>query len=246
RCWLTRLGWYVISGSGALLERSIVDRMVGAPERLVFEGAPILVPPLHQDKESRRPIAVDGAMLDTVAACGPLSLVERARLDELKAKERERLAPETAKARAAFIEVQAKKLVERTGMAESAAKLVILRQCRGILRPDVVLSFDEEALGECTVGDVLADPERYAGETLADPLEGIAYGRGVAKIMRHDDGTPWIHSFAHGRTIYKLKHDAASVREVMGKAERIRSLRPLLGLPQMLTSIWLRWRNCDS
>src|SRR5262249_60009488 len=39
-------------------------------------------------------------------------------------------------------------------------------------------------------------------------------------IMRRADGTPWIHSFAHGRTIYKLKHDAASVREAMEKAEK--------------------------
>src|SRR5262249_61102322 len=39
-------------------------------------------------------------------------------------------------------------------------------------------------------------------------------------IMRRDDGTPWIHSFAHGRTIYKLKHDATSVREAMEKAEK--------------------------
>ena len=33
--------------------------------------------------------------------------------------------------------------------------------------------------------------------------------------MRRADGTPWIHSFAHGRTIYELKHDAASVRKAM-------------------------------
>src|SRR5262252_2803230 len=33
---------------GQLLERSIVDRMVGAAERFVFEGAPILVDPLAQ------------------------------------------------------------------------------------------------------------------------------------------------------------------------------------------------------
>ena len=112
----------MVSASGALLERSIVDRMVGGPERLVFEGGPVLVPPLQQDKESRRPIAVDGEMLDTVAACPPLTIVERARLDELKAKERTRLAPEVAKAKAAFIERQAKKLAERTGIPEHAAK----------------------------------------------------------------------------------------------------------------------------
>jgi len=216
RCWLASLGWYVVSSSGALLERSIIDRMVGGPEHLMFEGGPVLVPPLIQDKKSRLPTAVDGGMLDTVATCGPLTIVEHSRLEELKAKESERLAPERAKVREAFVAVQAKKLIARTGMAENAARLVITRQCDGVLRPDVVLSFDEETLGECTVGDVLADPARYEGETLADPLEGIAYGRCVAKIMRRADGTPWIHSFAHGRIIYELKHDAASVREVIG------------------------------
>ena len=38
--------------------------------------------------------------------------------------------------------------------------------------------------------------------------------------MRRADGTPWIHSFAHGRTIYELKHDAASVRKAMEKAAK--------------------------
>ena len=67
---------------------------------------------------------------------------------------------------------------------------------------------------------MLADPELFEGETLADPLEGVAYGRCVAKIMRQADGTPWIHSFAHGRTIYELKHDAASVRKAMEAAAK--------------------------
>jgi len=220
RCWLNGFGWMIVSSSGALLERSIVDRTVGGPERLVFEGGPVLVPPLQQDKESRRPIAVDGVTLDTVAVCPPLSIVERARLNELKAREHERLAPETAKARVAFIEAQAKKLVARTGMAEKVARQVINQQCEGVLRPDVELPFDDPELAGRTVGGVLADPDLYEGETMADPLEGVAYGRCVAKIMRRPDGTPWIHSFAHGRTIYKLKHDAASVRKAMETAAK--------------------------
>jgi hypothetical protein len=67
RCWLAGLGWYMVGAAGQLLERSIVDRMVGAPERLVFEGAPILEPPLAQDQESRKPVVRDGAALDTLA-----------------------------------------------------------------------------------------------------------------------------------------------------------------------------------
>jgi len=43
RCWLAGFGWMLVSSSGALLERSIVDRTVGGPERLVFEGGPILM-----------------------------------------------------------------------------------------------------------------------------------------------------------------------------------------------------------
>ena len=89
-----------------------------------------------------------------------------------------------------------------------------------MLRPDVVLPFDDPELADRTVGDVLANPESYEGETLADPLEGVAYGRCVAKIMRRVDGAPWIHSFAHGRTTYALKHDATSVRKAMEKAAK--------------------------
>src|SRR5262249_27504163 len=220
RCWLAGLGWMMVGTSGALLERSIVDRMVGGPERLVLEGGPVLVPPLQQDKESRRPIAVDGAALDTAVVCTPRSPVEQARLNELKARERERLAPEMAKAREAFLKAQAEKLVARTGMAENAARQVIARQCEGVLRPDIVLPFDDPELNGRTVGDVLANPELYEGETLADPLEGVDYGTCKALIMRRTDGTPWIHSFAHGRTFYELKHDAAGVRKAMENAAK--------------------------
>ena len=42
----------MVGAAGQLLERSIVDRMVGGPERLVFEGGPMLVPPLQQDRRA--------------------------------------------------------------------------------------------------------------------------------------------------------------------------------------------------
>ena len=50
--------------------------MVGAPERLVFEGAPVLEPPLGQDLAARAPEWSDGEALDTRAACPPLTRVE--------------------------------------------------------------------------------------------------------------------------------------------------------------------------
>jgi hypothetical protein len=219
RCWLHGFGWMMVGAGGQLLERSLVDKMVYAGERLVFEGAPILTPPLAQDQASRRPIVADGTALDTVATCRPLSIVEQSKLRELRAKEKQRLAPDAAKARDAFVARQSERLAERTGMTEAAAAQVVKRQCLGVLLPEVVLPFDDEELAGKTVADVLADPARFEGATLADPLEGVEYGPCKARIMRRPDGSPWIHSFAHGRTVYELKCDARAAQAELAKAK---------------------------
>jgi hypothetical protein len=82
----------------------------------------------------------------------------------------------------------------------------------------VVLPFDDEDLVGATVADVLADPARFEGTTLADPLEGVEYGTGKAKIMLQANGAPWIHSFAHGRTVYKLKLDYRAAETLLNRA----------------------------
>jgi hypothetical protein len=220
RCWLAGLGWMMVGAGGQLLERSIVDRVVGAPERLVFEGAPVLAAPLAQDEQARRPIAVEGEALDSLAACPPLTLLEEARLRESRAKEEYRLAPERAKARETFVDRQSRRLAERIGMDLRRARRTIERQCEGVLLPDVVLPFDDEELAGKTVADVLADPAHFDGATLADPLEGVEYGRCKARIMRREDGTPWIHSFAHGRTVYELKLDYRSANDALERAQK--------------------------
>jgi hypothetical protein len=214
RCWLAGLGWAMVGAGGQLLERSIVDRVVGSPERLVFEGAPVLDPPLAQDKEARRPLATEGEVLDTVSVCPPLSLVEQSRIEELRARERVRLAPKVARERARFIEERTRRLIDGGTMA-AAAKRVVERQCAGVLLPDLVLPFDDPELAGATAGEVLADPERFAGETLADPLEGPEYGTGKAKVLLRSDGTPWIHSFAHGGMMYALKLDYRAAKAAL-------------------------------
>jgi hypothetical protein len=219
RCWLVGVGWFMIGAAGQLLERSIVDRMVGASERLVFEGAPILVPPLAQDRESRRPRVHDGETVDTLTAIPSLTVVEAARLRELKALQRRALAGEATRVRTAYICSRADQLAQRTGITPQAAAHIIARQCEGVLLPAVVLPFDDEELAGCTVGDVLADPARFEGASLADPVEGVEYGHCCATIMIAVDGTPWIHSFAHGRATYQLRYDTAAVRKLLEQAE---------------------------
>jgi hypothetical protein len=209
RCWLAGFGWLMVGAAGQFLERSIVDRVVGTPERLVFEGPPVLVPPLAQDAASRRPIVTEGGPLVTLC-CRPLTIAENAELRRLQAVERERLAPDAAQARQKFIKDQTSRLVKR-GMSRAKALRMIERQCAGILQPGLVLPFDDPELKDTTVADVLADPDRFVGETLADPVEGLDYGPGKAKIMRRADGSLWIHSFAHGGGAYELKFDAQAI-----------------------------------
>jgi hypothetical protein len=220
RCSLAGLGWMMVGAGGQLLERSIVDRVVGSPERLAFEGTPVLDPPLAQDQESRRPVAIEGEALDTVAACPPLTILEQAKFWELRAKEVSRLAPEAAKERDAFIDRQARELAQRTSIDLRRARRTIERQCEGVLLPDVVLPFDDEDLADKTVADVLADPDRFEGATLADPLGGVDYGRCKARIMRRADGTVWINSFAHGRTVYELKSDYRTAKAELENASK--------------------------
>jgi hypothetical protein len=217
RCWLAGFGWMMVGTAGQTLERSIVDRVVGSPERLVFEGAPVLDPPLAQDQESRRPVAVEGETLDTVAACPPLSIVDEAQLKELRAKAALRLAPERAKARKAFIDQQAKRLAKKRSINISEARKIVERQIEGVLLPDVELLFDDAAFSGSTVADVLMDPERFVGATLADPIEGLPYGT-KAMVMRRADGSLFIKSYAHGHIFYELKRDYRTIEVALKKS----------------------------
>ncbi len=190
RCWLSGFGWHMVGAGGQLLDRSLVDRMVFAPERLVFEGAPVLVPPLEQDQASRQAKIHEGESIDTREACPPLRIVESAQLKELKARSAHGLAPERAGERERFIAERAGRLAESASITGAEARRVIERQCDGILLPDLVLPWDHDEFAGCTVADVLADPARFVGATMADPLEGPEYGRTKAMVMRRADGSP--------------------------------------------------------
>ncbi len=116
-----------------------------------------------------------------------------------KAEGRARIKPEAGRVHAAYVEKNAQKIVERTGISKVAAVAQIESRCRGVLQAEDVLEFVDKKLEGCMVGDVLADPERFDGCVLADPIEGIPYGRTTAMVMlRRSDGHPWIKSFAHG------------------------------------------------
>jgi hypothetical protein len=201
RAWLNGLGWGICSAAGSFLERSIVDKSCGSPERLIFEGAPIIEPPLVQ--AAREAIAHDGTVLDT-RQCAPLTEREQADLEKLVAAEELRLLPERQAARAAWSLHHIERLIGR-GVPECEARREVDRWIdRRELTSGFELPFDDRTLAGITVADVLADPDRFIGETMADPVEGPPYGRGKAIIFRHPDRSLFINSFAHGGMAYEL------------------------------------------
>ena len=210
RAWLAGFGWMMLDAAGRPLERSIVDRLIGQPERLIFEAQPVVEEPLVQDLAARRPVVTAGAIVDTLAVCPPLTVVEKDQLQRLKAQERQRLAPSMFKAREEYIKARVDAFARRTGMSRDAAKRTLEKQCDNVLWPDVELEFDDGSVIKVAV--VLDNPAMYDGDTLSDPIEGPAYGRGKAKVMRGADGDVIIHSFAHGNLVYRLRYDTRAVR----------------------------------
>ncbi len=213
RCWLHGLGWHLIGNAGQLLDRSLVDRMVAYGERLCFEGAPIIEPPLAQDASKRIPEAFEGEAIDTGLVVPWLTEYDRHRVEEAKAASAEVLGRAAAEVRTRHDRTLADKISAKFGMPLVSALRLVTARHRGVLLPYLELEFDH--LGTVTVADVLADPDRYIGETLADPLEGVDYGRCKAKVMRADDGGLFIHSFAHGLGIYLLRHDLRSAKAAL-------------------------------
>ena len=203
RCWLAGLGWGMVSAAGSFLERAIIDKSVGSPERLIFEGAPIVEPPLEQ--AGRNAVAHDGFTLDTRLCCPPLTDDEKARVLELKAAEERRLLPERQEARAKWSLGHIARLTA-TGVPEAEARAEVDRWIDRKELSDVFpLPFDDPILAGATVADVLAAPHRFIGKTLSDPFEGPDYGRGKAILYRRPDGSLFISSFAHGGCRYELK-----------------------------------------
>jgi hypothetical protein len=215
RCWLMGLGWYAISAAGTLLARSIIDRAVATPEHLCFEGPPLLGPGLAQDKAARMPKVVNGDWLDTRAACPPLNTIEQSRLKELQTKAAFALKAECARVRTAWLKQRTTEIAARCGVTEQVARRIAIKHADGVLLPAVELTFADPAIGVVTVGAVLADPDKYVDEPLADPWEGPSYGRQTAKVLRRPDGSIFVNSFAHGGQTFELKFDVETISKIL-------------------------------
>ena len=206
----------MIGRSGRLLERSLVDCTVGHGERLCFEGPPVIDPPLKQDSSKREPVVADGQAIETAVILTKLTEYQQHLVREAKAVSADKLGSAATEIRERYDRALVDKMATKPDVTAPSAQRQVKARHGGILLPDVELDFDD--LGVKTVATVLADPDTFVGETLADPLEGIDYGRCKAKVMRAHDGALVIHSFAHGGGLYHLRHDARSAKAALAES----------------------------
>ena len=154
-------------------------------------------------------------MLDTAAALSPLDANRRAEVLRLQSISEKSLATKALEVRLAWIQT----LVDtglRKGLTPKTARDAAENISKGLLCPTVELEFDSREIGCVTVGDILANPQRFDHKTLADPIEGVSWGRNKA-IFYADNLT--IFAFTpNGDTLYKLRHDCTSLRAAITAA----------------------------
>jgi hypothetical protein len=225
--WAHDFGWSLISAGGAVLTRALIDASVDLPEHPVFEGAPAVMTPLAQDK-SRKATAIDGEILDTRAVFPDVTPEIQQRAERSRAEWRARLKPEAEKVQKAKTKERVEKAVRKAKAnnqpppdREQLRREFMLAYCeKSLLLPHFELEFDNPAIGVVTVAEVLSDRERFIGQTLADPLEGLAYGACKALVMEDRfGGGLFIHSFAHGGQGYRLVLNETMIRAMIEAAK---------------------------
>ena len=190
RCWLHGLGYHMISKSGHLLDRSIVDITVGSPERLIFTAPPVLgegivrkhqYAAVHQGVEMPCPKAPFGAQWS------------RARDID-----RQRSQPDAAKQRSIYLRKSIEDRQASHGGSYVSAEAIVLNRIEGRqLLDDDVLHLPSGAT--VTVGDILDQMKLGERISCADPIEGREYNPTAAAVLWElPHKFPALISHAHG------------------------------------------------
>ena len=204
RMWLAGHGNIVLSASGAMLERSLVDATVWQANRLDFASGALCDAPLNQRRGN--PVLIEGknAILVASEVKNPTQQ-EIKHYQELVSAEKKRLKPESQKKQAEHIECRLKNVPEnrRAEMREFYQKAYQ----GGILSGDfeIIVIKDNAEIG-VTVEDILQNPKEYHGCITLDPIEPEYNNYHRTGILYLEDGKHTLYSLAHGGRLFELKH----------------------------------------
>ena len=201
RLFLAGLGRIEISRSGSLLTRTLIDLLVGSPERLDFVAGAVCQDGLCQ--KLPEPSVKNGGLLDTKLLPNLTEEEEKRYLEIIKELSRS-AKPAQECVISEYIEKEAAKLVSEQTSIDEAKKIVISRQ-NHILEDEDILFFAHTEAG-LSVASVLANGDNFHDKSLADPLEPDYEGGSKTKAKFFwNDGNPIVHSYAHGSTKYKFR-----------------------------------------
>lgn len=221
RLWLAGKGGIKISASGGMLLRSPLDASVFQPERLDFAGGAECVPPLTQRLPPPQLFNPDAEPLDTRAALPDLTAVEQAKVVELQTAAKALCAPQAATVRARWTEARLNELAKRHPNTPKARLREVVKQATEgrVLGPEFILY--DSGMQAISVAELLADPGRWHGHYLRDPLEP-EYGSSVAWVNLQGKGGPYIFSHAHGLNArYELSLARATIELKSGDLPKV-------------------------
>ncbi len=207
--WRTGHGFIALSANGSMLERTCIDGSVFSAERLDFVGRPI-ISGAGLEFTAPETTYTDGGMLD-ISTLPALTAEEAAQVATLKAKAKQAIKPSSVKKTGDWKEIKISAMIAAGATREKATEVINQTLSGGCqdLYADFILEF---TTGSVSVGEVLAHPTSYDKTALADPIEGVCYGRTTAKFY-WNNGQPVIHSHAHGQGyIYKLRNDPQALQ----------------------------------
>lgn len=218
RSWLCGYGRIEVSRAGSFLIRQLMDACIYSPERLIFEAPVNLGSGLAQKKPAI--VFRSGGVLDSskLRDLNTDEFAEYQRLVDL-AKEHQRSLAETVKS--TWLHEKGQEIAIKTGMHLSAATGVAREFLEtNSLSGDCILQFDR--FGDVLVEEVVANPEKFDNETLADPLESeYNGGRNIAKFY-WNNGRPAIHSHAHGGRVFQISTSIADADLLAAAAKAVK------------------------
>ena len=207
--WCSGHGFIYISKVGAPLHRSLLDKAVISPERIIYTAPAQVLPPLTKDDTQYKVLEGDDHLYDgnhrekwarVEKELNNIGLKEAANQAIEKAKELSR--PECKIVRENYIQKESVKYIAK-GYSKEQARHIVESRCDGILVGDdiVILSNGKHV----SVVEILDTPAKYHRETLYDPNEPEE-GPGRA-ILYVNGNSIIISSRLHGGITYRLMID---------------------------------------
>lgn len=211
RLWLAGYGYYAVSKSGQLLERGPIDASVWQPERMDFAAPPVLGPGISRTPYDSK--ITEGHVLDAMELA-ELSPAEIAKLNNLKAEARERIAPEVAAAQNNYMAEKAKELpaILKKHDLQADEEAIGVMLDRGVQQKTLMGNWPLTTSDgmSVTVGEIMDNPKKWHNARFADPLEP-AHDLRVAYANLRSGGTPYIYSHANHGVRYRLDRAPAVI-----------------------------------